>query len=229
MHNLLKVVFLVLAACLAQSSMADDTTTPAACFAYTLQNATRCRVEAAVAPIENKFFVWGGRDIRGCDQCTRRHSGLSSGGLYDATGRLLEAFPAANGPGPRFGAQALWNRQALFIWGGTRRLMERWDADTAAYVTELTEVASTNSYYIPAIRVWKRLPVLDSPPLMTSSETRADGTVWLVDASKLEIGTSGNVRACWAETSREQEQPARFEYCRTFDMSVDAWGPKVAR
>src|SRR4051812_29798288 len=119
MHNLLKVIFLVLAACLAQASLAAESMRPS-CFAYDSHAGAGCRTSAAVAPVENKFFVWGGQEVLGCATCDRRLLGVNSGGLYDEAGRLIEAFPTVDGPGPRFGAQALWNRQALFIWGGAR-------------------------------------------------------------------------------------------------------------
>jgi hypothetical protein len=226
MQTLWKTVFLALAALLAQASLAAETPVPA-CLAYATAHGPRCRAEAAVARVEDKFFVWGGKETLGCVTCDRRHQGLSSGGLYDADGALVEALPTADGPGARFGAQALWNRQALFVWGGIRRLDER-RLEDGTYETRGTDVASTNSYYIPGIRRWFRMSVTDAPPLVDRTDTRDDGTAWKVTASVLELSPTSRAQACWTET--KDGTPAETQsFCRAFDMPTNSWGPKVGR
>lgn len=166
-----------------------------ACFKTRALGRETCRVDGAVADIDGgrHFLVWGGKDSRGCDQCTRMVVGNATGGLYDQTGHLVETMAQTNAPGPRFGAQALWNGAAFFVWGGTVRQNERWTGDQQEIFSK--QPARLGAFYLPVSRTW--IP-------MTAENAPASG-------GKLGLSAAGLVQVC-DDTG-----------CSTFDMATNVW------
>lgn len=166
-----------------------------ACFRTRSFGRDTCRQEAAVAAVggDGHFLVWGGKESRGCDQCTRMVVGNATGGLYDESGRLIETLATENSPGPRFGAQALWNGAAFFVWGGKVRQNERWVQDHHEVVTSVA--ASLGSFYVPGARKWTRMSAEGAPA--------SDG--------QLSFTGSSLVQVCDAVG------------CKVFDMASNSW------
>ncbi len=144
-----------------------------------------CRNDAAVAASDaGHFLAWGGRETRGCEQCSRLVVGATSGGLYDSTGRQLETLPQVDGPGPRFGAQAVWTGAAFFVWGGESRQTERWSGDHHDVVSKVD--ATFNAFYVPGARHWVRMSLVEAPP-----------------AGSVLVPTADGVKACWSEGCKD--------------------------
>lgn len=172
------------------------------CFKFRTFGQEACREEAAIAKVGGThYLVWGGKESRGCDTCTRMVTGSATGGLYDATGRLVEGMSLESSPGPRVGAQGLWNGAAFFVWGGATRRNERWipsEDGGGHHETVLSLAAPYGAYYIPGARRWTKMSSVAMPP---------------VKDSVISENPRGGVRVCWSEG------------CKTFDMNSNSWGP----
>lgn len=158
-----------------------------ACFETRSFGRAACRTDAAVAPIDGgaHYLVWGGKESRGCAECTRMVVGSSTGGIYDAQGRLVETMAQENSPGARFGAQALWTGAAFFVWGGTVRQNERWVQDHHETLSRVP--AALGAYYVPGARLWVRLPADGAPAQDGKLSLTDDGAVQVCDAAACKI------------------------------------------
>ncbi len=158
-----------------------------------------CRQDAAVAELDGgtHFLAWGGKDSRGCDQCSRMVVGNGTGGVYDQTGRMIDTISQENSPGPRFGAQALWTGAAFFVWGGTVRQNERWAGDHYEVVSSVA--ATRGAFYVPGSRLWIRMTAEGAPA--------NDGRLSLTDEGKVQICDAAG--------------------CRAFDMTSNSWSAQL--
>jgi hypothetical protein len=190
MRNLL--LALGFSASFATSALAEG----AQCLKFRSLGREACRQDAAVAPVggDGQVLAWGGRETRGCDRCSRMVFGNATGGLYDSQGRLLEPMASDDSPGARFGAQALWNGAAFFVWGGIVRQNERWVTDHHEVVSAVN--APSGAFYLPGIRAWRRMSTEGAPSAKDS---------------RLELGPDGKVRVCAASG------------CKAFDMVSNTW------